>query len=103
MQNVPSLLCISLLCRETAELGKIDSMIEMIKDHMEKGGELISQEDVLDVVRPFCADLEVKVNQKMELLQLLEKSFQLSGEDIFLLVYYQTDAIVSAAWGIKVF
>ena len=73
-------------------------MIDLVSDHLEHNGELLSQEDVLKVVRPICSNLEVRTDLKMELLQILEKSFELCGDDVFLLVYYQSDAIIAATW-----
>ena len=78
------------------------SMIDIVKDHLENNGELLSQEDVLRVVRPICANVEVRTDLKMEVLQLLERSFELCSDDVFLLVYYQTDAILTATWARQV-
>ena len=74
-------------------------MIDLVSDHLESDGNLLSQEDVLEVVRPLCTNLEIKTDLKMELLQILEKSFELHDDDIFLLIYYQTDAIIAKTWG----
>lgn len=77
-------------------------MIDLVSDHLEKNGELLSQEDVLKVVRPICENLKVRTDLKMEILKHLERSFELCGDDMFLLVFYQTDAIITATWGRKV-
>lgn len=63
---------------------------------------MTNQEDVLECLRPFCADVTVSAAIKTTVLQLMEESFDLSGEDTFLLLFYQTDAIVSSTWNIKV-
>ena len=81
---------------------RLNDMVTVVNEHIQDGGMLISQDDVLVVIRPLCADLEVKTDLKMELLTLLEKSFELSGDDIFLLIYYQTEAIISSVWGKQV-
>ena len=74
-------------------------MIDLVSDHLESDGNLLSQEDVLKVVRPLCTNFDVRTDLKMELLQILEKSFELHDDDIFLLIYYQTDAIIAKTWG----
>ena len=79
--------------------GAFTGLIDVVSDHLENDGELLSQEDVLKVVRPICTNVEVRTDLKMELLQILEKSFQLDSDDIFLLVYYQTGAILATTWG----
>ena len=63
---------------------------------------MTSQEDVLECLQPFCADVTVSAAVKTTVLQLMEESFDLSGEDTFLLLFYQTDAIVSSTWNRKV-
>lgn len=59
---------------------------------------MTTQEDVLECLRPFCADVTVSAAIKTTVLQLMEESFDLSGEDTFLLLFYQTDAVVSSTW-----
>lgn len=63
---------------------------------------MTNQEDVLECLRPFCADVMVSAAVKTTVLQLMEESFDLSGEDTFLLLLYQTDAVVSSTWNRKV-
>jgi len=63
---------------------------------------MTTQEDVLECLRPFCADVTVSAAIKTTVLQLMEESFDLSGEDTFLLLFYQTDAVVSSTWNKEV-
>lgn len=63
---------------------------------------MTNQEDVLECLRPFSADVTVSAAIKTTVLQLMEESFDLSGEDTFLLLFYQTDAVVSSTWNRKV-
>lgn len=63
---------------------------------------MTNQEDVLECLRPFCADVTVSAAIKTTVLQLMEESFDLSGEDTFLLLFYQTDAVVTSTWNRKV-
>ncbi|XP_022807104.1 neuroblastoma-amplified sequence-like isoform X1 [Stylophora pistillata] len=77
------------------------TILQTVSMHVEKGGTMTNQEDVLECLRPFCADVAVPAAIKTEVLQLMEESFDLSGEDTFLLIFYQTDAIVSSTWNRK--
>ena len=78
------------------------TIIGTVSVHVQKGGTMTTQEDVLECLRPFCADVTVSAAVKTTVLQLMEESFDLSGEDTFLLLFYQTDAIVSSTWNKKV-
>ena len=78
------------------------TLLSTVSVHVQKGGTMTTQEDVLDCLRPFCADVTVSATIKTTVLQLMEESFDLSGEDTFLLLFYQTDAIVSSTWNKKV-
>ena len=80
----------------------LQTILQTVSMHIEKGGTMTNQEDVLECLRPFCADVTVSAAIKTTVLQLMEESFDLSGEDTFLLLFYQTDAIVSSTWNRKV-
>lgn len=78
------------------------TIVNTVSVHLKKGGTMTTQEDVLECLRPFCADVTVSASIKTTVLQLMEESFDLSGEDTFLLLFYQTDAVVSSTWNKKV-
>lgn len=78
------------------------TIIQTVSLHIQKGGTMTNQEDVLECLRPFCADVSVSAAVKTTVLRLIEESFELSGEDTFLLLFYQTDAVVSCTWNKKV-
>ena len=63
---------------------------------------MTNQEDIVECLRPFCADVAVSAAIKTTVLRLIEESFDLTGEDTFLLVFHQTDALVSSTWNQKV-
>ncbi|CAO2605019.1 NBAS subunit of NRZ tethering complex [Lemmus lemmus] len=60
--------------------------------------ELVSAEDLLQWLRPFCADDTCPVRPRIQALQILGQSFHLSEEDSKLLVFFRTEAILGAAW-----
>jgi len=49
-------------------------------------------------LRPFCGDDAKPVRPRIEVLQILEHSFNLSDQDIHLLVFFRSQAILKACW-----
>ena len=80
----------------------LEKVIQVVSAHVKDGGSLVSQEDVLSCLRAFTADVTVPSRRKTAVLQLLESRFDLSGEDTFMLLFLQTEALVSATWEKKV-
>ena len=58
----------------------------------------VSLEDVMSVLRPFCADAGVDVSTRLSVLKTLETGFELDDRDLSLLLVYRTDAIVTSQW-----
>ena len=77
-------------------------LVHLIKVHNVNNGNLVTAADVLEVVRSFCSDINVATHSKTILLQLLNKNIDLSSEDMHLLMYFQSDAIIAPKWHIKV-
>uniref|UniRef100_F6S8F4 NBAS subunit of NRZ tethering complex n=1 Tax=Monodelphis domestica TaxID=13616 RepID=F6S8F4_MONDO len=59
---------------------------------------LLSADDLLAWFRPFCADDSLPVKPRVQVLQSMERSFQLTDEDRKLLVFFRTEAILKATW-----
>ncbi|XP_053405478.1 NBAS subunit of NRZ tethering complex-like [Mercenaria mercenaria] len=79
-------------------LKSLEKIVENIQDHIEAGGDLISSEELMSQLRPFCSDSTVDVQPRLDVLYILEKSFKLSEEDSVLLTLYRTQAVVSEIW-----
>lgn len=60
--------------------------------------DLVSSEDLLEWLRPFCADDAWPVRPRIQVLQILGQSFNLTEEDGKLLVFFRTEAILKATW-----
>lgn len=58
----------------------------------------MAPEDLLEWLRPFCADDTLPVQPRVRVLQVLEQSCHLTEEDSRLLVFFRTEAILKAAW-----
>ncbi|XP_063079339.1 NBAS subunit of NRZ tethering complex [Engraulis encrasicolus] len=76
----------------------LEGIVSAVRDHIEDGGGLVSSDDVLAWLRPFCGDEDRPVRPRIEVLKVLEQSFSLSPEDARLLVYFRSHAILKAGW-----
>lgn len=76
----------------------LQTIINTVSIHVQKGGSMANQETIVECLQPFCADVAVAASVKSVILRAIEESFDLSGEDTFLLLFYQTDALVSSNW-----
>uniref|UniRef100_A0A8B9FVP3 NBAS subunit of NRZ tethering complex n=1 Tax=Amazona collaria TaxID=241587 RepID=A0A8B9FVP3_9PSIT len=59
---------------------------------------VVSSDDLLEWLRPFCGDDSLAVKPRIRVLQILEQAFHLSDEDSKLLVYFRTQAVLRACW-----
>ncbi|XP_022409869.2 neuroblastoma-amplified sequence isoform X1 [Delphinapterus leucas] len=96
---------ISALSGGSADLGGpadplrvLEGVIAAVHASVDKGEELVSSEDLLEWLRPFCADDAWPVRPRIQVLQILEQSFHLTEEDGRLLVFFRTEAILKATW-----
>src|SRR4029434_2613040 len=61
-------------------------------------GGAVSSDNVCAWLRPFCGDDGRPVRPRIEVLKVLEHSFSLSEEDIRLLVFFRSQAVLKAGW-----
>ncbi|ESP01249.1 hypothetical protein LOTGIDRAFT_212786 [Lottia gigantea] len=78
-------------------LNSLEMIVTNVKEHEESGGELVKSEDIMVLLRPFCSDSTVGVQPRLDVLNILGKSFDLSDEDSVLLNLYRTQAVLSQA------
>ncbi|KAB0380519.1 hypothetical protein FD755_008303 [Muntiacus reevesi] len=96
---------ISALSGGSADLGSpadplriLEGVVAAVHASVNEGEELVSSEDLLEWLRPFCADDTWPVRPRIHVLQVLGQSFHLSEEDGKLLVFFRTEAILKATW-----
>uniref|UniRef100_U3FS09 Neuroblastoma-amplified sequence n=1 Tax=Callithrix jacchus TaxID=9483 RepID=U3FS09_CALJA len=96
---------ISALSGGSADLGGprdplkvLEGVVAAVHASVDKGEELVSSEDLLEWLRPFCADDAWPVRPRIHVLQILGQSFHLTEEDSKLLVFFRTEAILKASW-----
>ncbi|XP_040848780.1 neuroblastoma-amplified sequence isoform X2 [Ochotona curzoniae] len=76
----------------------LEGVVAAVHASVDEGEDLVSPEDLLEWLRPFCADDAWPVRPRIQILQILGQSFHLTEEDSKLLVFYRTEAILKAAW-----
>ncbi|KAF6321497.1 NBAS subunit of NRZ tethering complex [Rhinolophus ferrumequinum] len=76
----------------------LERVVAAIHASVDQGEALVSSEDLLAWLRPFCADDTRPVRPRIQVLQILGQSFHLSEEDSKLLVFFRTEAILKATW-----
>lgn len=96
---------ISALSGDNVELHKpgdplqvLEGVVASVHASVDKGEELVSSEDLLEWLRPFCARDSLPVRPRIHALQILGQSFHLTQEDGKLLVFFRTEAILKAMW-----
>ncbi|KAF4801091.1 Neuroblastoma-amplified sequence [Turdus rufiventris] len=83
---------------EKDPLGILEGIISAVHASVEKGEKIVSSEDLLEWLRPFCGNDSLAVKPRIRVLQILEQAFHLSDEDSKLLVYFRTQAVLRACW-----
>uniref|UniRef100_A0A673JN30 Neuroblastoma-amplified sequence N-terminal domain-containing protein n=1 Tax=Sinocyclocheilus rhinocerous TaxID=307959 RepID=A0A673JN30_9TELE len=76
----------------------LEGIVVAVHTNVESGGNMVTSEDMLAWLRPFCGDDSKPVRPRLEVLQILEHSFSLSDEDIHLLVFFRSQAVLKACW-----
>ncbi|KAH0621966.1 hypothetical protein JD844_023774 [Phrynosoma platyrhinos] len=76
----------------------LKSIVSAVHTSVESGENLVSSDDLLAWLRPFCSDDSLPVKPRIQVLQILEQAFHLSDEDSKLLVLFRTQAVLKACW-----
>ncbi|XP_077167102.1 NBAS subunit of NRZ tethering complex isoform X2 [Paroedura picta] len=76
----------------------LEGIVSAVHTSTENGENLVSSDDLLDWLRPFCGDDALPVKPRIQVLQILEQAFHLRDEDSKLLVLFRTQAVLKACW-----
>ncbi|XP_078503905.1 NBAS subunit of NRZ tethering complex isoform X2 [Lissotriton helveticus] len=76
----------------------LEGIVSAVHASVVKGERLVSSDDLLEWLRPFCGDDSLPVKPRIDILQIMEQAFHLSDEDIKLLVFFRTEAVLKACW-----
>ncbi|KAK3097270.1 hypothetical protein FSP39_008222 [Pinctada imbricata] len=76
----------------------LEDVVTNIQSDIERGESRVTVEDVMELLRSYCSDSNVAVKPRLDVLFILEKSFNLSEGDLVLLILYRTQAVVKSSW-----
>ncbi|NXG33710.1 NBAS protein, partial [Dromaius novaehollandiae] len=79
-------------------LGVLEGIVSAVHTSVEKGEKVVSSDDLLEWLRPFCGDDSLPVKPRIRIFQIMEQAFHLSDEDSKLLVFFRTQAVLRACW-----
>lgn len=79
-------------------LAVLDHILQQIREYLENGGDLLSEEEVLDELRNLCQEESVPLKTKVDILTISEKYLSLNEEDLQLVRVMKTGDVVGAAW-----
>ncbi|XP_053317315.1 NBAS subunit of NRZ tethering complex [Spea bombifrons] len=85
-------------CAGRDPLKVLENIVKEVHLSAEQGGQLVSSDDLLEWLRPFCGDDSLPVKPRIDVLQIMEQAFHLSDEDSKLLVFFRTQAVLKALW-----
>ncbi|CAB4019658.1 Hypothetical predicted protein [Paramuricea clavata] len=92
------------MSKQTTSFELLTKLLTTLHQHLNSDNvtkKYIKEEDILQEIRTFCADETVSPEVKHQVLQLIEKTVKLTGEDKTLLLYHQTQSIVHKHWEIE--
>ena len=81
---------------------QFEKIINTVKQYNDDGGNGISIGEILPIVRQFCSEADIQTGIKTSVLHLVEELFKLTGEDVELLMYFQSNSIIQARWDVQV-
>ncbi|XP_026530082.1 neuroblastoma-amplified sequence [Notechis scutatus] len=76
----------------------LEDIVSAVHTSAENGENLVSSDDLLAWLRPYCGDDSLPVKPRIRVLQILEQAFHLSDEDSKLLILFRTQAVLKAYW-----
>ncbi|RXN16918.1 neuroblastoma-amplified sequence [Labeo rohita] len=96
LERIEQLLAVSVGTSDLSPKSIVQDAVERIITAL--SGTMVTSEDMLAWLRPFCGDDSKPVRPRIEVLQILEHSFSLSDQDIHLLVFFRSQAVLKACW-----
>lgn len=76
----------------------LDHILSQIATYLSEGGELLSEEEVLQDLRTLGEDAAVPLTIRVEALSLAEKYLSLSEEDLQVVCVLRTGSVVACGW-----
>uniref|UniRef100_A0A673CVY3 NBAS subunit of NRZ tethering complex n=1 Tax=Sphaeramia orbicularis TaxID=375764 RepID=A0A673CVY3_9TELE len=70
----------------------LEAMVTAV--HNSVNTDMVTSDDLLAWLRPFCGDASLPVRPRIDVLQILENNFSLKDSDVRLLLLYRTQAVL---------
>ncbi|XP_051908566.1 NBAS subunit of NRZ tethering complex isoform X1 [Hippocampus zosterae] len=83
-----------ILTNHTAALDVLKAMAMAVHSSVQEGDSMVSSDDLLAWLRPFCGDPSLPVRPRIAVLQILESNFTMCDADVRLLLLYRTQAVL---------
>ncbi|XP_078145981.1 NBAS subunit of NRZ tethering complex [Centroberyx gerrardi] len=72
----------------------LEAMVTAVHNNVQSGDSVVTSDDLLAWLRPFCGDAALPVRPRIDVLQILESNFSLRDADVRLLLLYRTQAVL---------
>ncbi|KAM7368017.1 hypothetical protein PAMP_014272 [Pampus punctatissimus] len=72
----------------------LEAMVTAVHNNVQSGDNVVTSDDLLAWLRPFCGDASLLVRPRIDVLQILESNFNLRDADVRLLLLYRTQAVL---------
>uniref|UniRef100_A0A673CVH2 NBAS subunit of NRZ tethering complex n=1 Tax=Sphaeramia orbicularis TaxID=375764 RepID=A0A673CVH2_9TELE len=73
----------------------LEAMVTAVHNSVQSGNtDMVTSDDLLAWLRPFCGDASLPVRPRIDVLQILENNFSLKDSDVRLLLLYRTQAVL---------
>uniref|UniRef100_A0A667Y811 NBAS subunit of NRZ tethering complex n=1 Tax=Myripristis murdjan TaxID=586833 RepID=A0A667Y811_9TELE len=72
----------------------LEAMVTAVHNNVQTGDNMVTSDDLLVWLRPFCSDVALPVRPRIDVLQILESNFSLRDSDSRLLLLYRTQAVL---------
>ncbi|KAF7663790.1 hypothetical protein LDENG_00200150 [Lucifuga dentata] len=72
----------------------LEVMVTSVHNNMQNEDGVVTSDDLLTWLRPFCGDATLPVRPRIDVLQILESNFSLRDSDVRLLLLYRTQAVL---------
>ncbi|XP_076063780.1 NBAS subunit of NRZ tethering complex-like [Oratosquilla oratoria] len=79
-------------------LEALSHVLKELKGYLQDGGDMLSEEEVMDELRPICENKDLSISTRVEILKVIEKHLALSSEDQQLISVMRTGNVVALAW-----
>uniref|UniRef100_A0A8C9VPQ5 NBAS subunit of NRZ tethering complex n=1 Tax=Scleropages formosus TaxID=113540 RepID=A0A8C9VPQ5_SCLFO len=76
----------------------LQGIVAAVRTSVQSGGDLVSSDDLLGWLRPFCGDTAVAARLRVQVLQALERDFPLSEHDRRLLLLFRSQTVLRSCW-----